>query len=195
MPGRILVVIGGSAGSLTPLTSVLQGLPASFSACVLIVVHSSPESAGGLAKVLSRSSHIPVTMATEGRPIERGIFVAPPNHHLIVTPGRMHVTLGPKENGFRPAVDPLFRTAAHAYESLVIGVILSGALDDGAYGMSEIKAAGGLTIVQDPGEADIDSMPRHAMRYVDLDYVVAAADIAPLLCRETAAPPHVGEVI
>ena len=188
MPGRDVVVIGGSAGSLAPLTVLLTDLPASFQACVLVVVHSSAESPGHLARILGRDSRVPVSLAVDGQPLERGVFVGPPDHHLIVTQGTMHVTLGPKENGFRPAIDPLFRTAAHSCGSRVIGVVLSGALDDGACGLNDIKANGGLTIVQDPDEAEIASMPRNAIDHVDVDFVLPAAAIAPLLCRETQTP-------
>src|SRR5262245_1321024 len=131
MPGRDLIVIGGSAGSLGPLTTLLQELPPSFPACVLVVVHGSPQSPGTLARVLDRTSHLSVAVALDGLSLRPGVFVAPPDQHLLVARGKMLLTLGPKENGFRPAIDPLFRTAATAYGSRVIGVILSGALDDG----------------------------------------------------------------
>src|SRR5262245_49959870 len=103
MPGRDVIVIGGSAGSLGPLTVLLTDLPASFQACVLVAVHSSAESPGYLARILDRDSRLPVSFAVDGQPLERGVFVAPPDHHLVVGPGGVHVTLGPKENGFRPA--------------------------------------------------------------------------------------------
>jgi two-component system chemotaxis response regulator CheB len=190
MPGRNLVVVGGSAGSLGPLITLLQGLPAECDACILVVVHSSPESTGRLAEILGRASQLPVSVAVDGEEIDRGVFVAPPNHHLIVSDGKMRVTLGPKENGFRPAIDPLFRTAASAYGDRVIGVVLSGALDDGAHGLGEIKSKEGLTIVQDPDEAEVATMPRSAMQHVDVDYVLPAVAIAPLLCRALQSAPE-----
>src|SRR5262245_33733544 len=101
MPGHNLIVIGGSAGSLGPLTAVLQDLPPSFPACVLVVVHGSPQSPGNLARVLERTSHLSVSVALDGMPLRPGIFVAPPDEHLLVARGRMLLTLGPKENGFR----------------------------------------------------------------------------------------------
>lgn len=188
MPGRDLVVIGGSAGGLASLITLVSGLPRSFPACVLVVLHSSSESEGNLARVLERTSHLPVSVAVDGQAIEPGIFVAPPDHHLVVTPGQVRVTHRPKENGFRPAIDPLFRTAAAAYESRVIGIVLSGGLDDGTYGLQEVKAKGGLAIVQDPDDAEVTSMPRSAITHVDVDYVLPAAAISPLLARETQSP-------
>ncbi len=196
-PERDLVVIGGSAGSLAPLTTVIGALPASFRACVLVVVHSPAEPTGNLTRILERVSHLPVAIAKDEQEIQPGIFLARPDQHLIVTsPGQIRLTSGPKENGFRPAIDPLFRTAAKACGSRVIGVILSGALDDGVYGLREIKARDGLTIVQDPDEAEISAMPRAALAHVEVDYVLPAAAIAPLLRRETVlrqGEPTMGE--
>jgi two-component system chemotaxis response regulator CheB len=163
----------------------VEGLTVPFPACILVALHSSPDTTGHLARILSRVTRNPVSVATHDRSLEPGIFVAPRDHHLVVTPGLMQVTHGPKENGFRPAIDPLFRTAAAAHESRVIGLLLSGALDDGVYGLREIKTRGGLVVVQDPDEAEIPSMPRSAIAHVDVDYVLAAAAIPPLLARET----------
>jgi two-component system, chemotaxis family, protein-glutamate methylesterase/glutaminase len=190
LSGRDLIVVGGSAGALAPLTTIIQGLPVSFSACLLVVLHSPPENAGNLAQILSRVTSIPVATASHDQPIGSGILVAPRDHHVLVTPGLIHVTRGPTENGFRPAIDPLFRTAAHAYGERVIGVLLSGALDDGVYGLREIKARGGLVVVQDPDEAEIPTLPRKAIAHVDVDHVLAAVAIAPLLARETELPQH-----
>ena len=138
------------------------------------------------------SSHLPVVIAKDEQDIEPGIFLARADQHLIVTaPDQIRSTSGPKENGFRPAIDPLFRTAAKTCGSRVIGVILSRALDDGVYGLREIKARDGLTIVQDPDEAEIPGMPRAALAHVDVDYVLPAAAIVPLLLGETV--PRKGE--
>jgi len=143
---------------------------------------------GTLSKILGRSSQLPISIADDGQPMQPGVFVAPVDHHLIVTPDAMRVTRGPKENGFRPAIDPLFRTAAQAYGPRVVGVLLSGALDDGVYGLSEIKAHGGLAIVQDPDDAEIPSLPRNAIARVAVDHVLTAAAIASLLATETRFP-------
>src|SRR5262245_41214752 len=103
MPGHDVIVVGGSAGSLRPLTTLVQGLPPSFSACVLGVVHGSSEHPGSnLARILKRTSHLPVSVAVDGLPLRPGVFVAPPDRHIVVADGQMLVTLGPKENGFRP---------------------------------------------------------------------------------------------
>ena len=193
MRGRDLIVVGGSAGSFAPLSTLVRALPSSLQACVLIVVHSSSESMGTLSKILGRSSQLPISIAEDGQSIEPGVFVAPVDQHLIVTPEAVRVTRGPKENGFRPAVDPLFRTAAEAYGPRVIGVLLSGALDDGVYGLSEIKAHGGLAIVQNPDDAEIPSLPRNAIAHVAVDHVLTAAAIASLLAMETRFPRE-GEV-
>lgn len=189
MPTRDLIVVGGSAGSLTPLDTVITGLPGSLQACVIVVVHSSSDSAANLARILQRHSQLPVSIASDESPIEAGIIVSPPDRHIIVTPGQIRVVLGPKENGFRPAIDPLFRTAAHVYGERVIGVLLSGGLDDGVYGLREIKANHGLTIVQDPEGAEVASMPRNAISHVDIDHILQPEAIAPVLIRESRPRP------
>jgi two-component system chemotaxis response regulator CheB len=169
---------------------LIAELPQAFPACLLVVVHSSAESDGNLARILSRASRLPVSIATDRHSIEPGIFVAPPDHHLLVAQGHIRVTHGPKENGFRPALDPLFRTAAQIYGSRVVGVLLSGALDDGVYGLREIQTRGGLVIVQDPDDAEIPNLPRSAINHVVVDHVLTAAAIAPLLAREIGLPPQ-----
>src|SRR5262245_5945334 len=187
MPQRDLVVIGASAGGLQPLTTIIERLPADLQACVLIVVHTRADGSGVLPSILGRVGNLPVTFARDGDVLQRShIFVARPDFHLIVTPTSLRVLHGPRENGFRPAVDPLFRTAGRALDNRVIGVVLSGALDDGTYGLNVIKHHGGVTVVQDPDEAVISSMPRSAIQHVDVDYVLPAEDIAPLLAQLTS---------
>jgi two-component system chemotaxis response regulator CheB len=168
--------------------TLVKDLDVSFPACMLIVIHSSSKGLSNLARLLEGSTPLPVSLAEDGQPIDHGIFIAQPDRHLIITAGRMRVTHGPKENGFRPAIDPLFRTAAAAYGPRVIGIVLSGGLDDGTSGLMQIKARGGLAIVQDPAEARVRSMPESAMTFVDVDYVLPAAAIAPLLQQEARAP-------
>src|SRR4051812_41676067 len=154
MPGHDLIVMGASAGGVQALSELLQDLPPDLPAAILIVVHTSPTSPGILPQILDRMGPIPVAHAQHEEPIEPGhAYVAPPDHHLLVKDGEIFLSRGPRENGFRPAVDPLFRTAARAYGPRVVGVVLSGGLDDGAEGLLYIKRAGGYAIVQDPNEA------------------------------------------
>ena len=123
------------------------------------------------------------------------ILVAPPDYHVLVARGRVVLNRGPRENGFRPAIDPLFRTAASAYRGRVMGVILSGALDDGTYGMKVIKDAGGVTVVQDPDEAPIPSMPLSVIEHVAVDHVASTAAMPELIARLTARGTSKGTVM
>jgi two-component system chemotaxis response regulator CheB len=189
MSQRDMVVIGGSAGGLQALATIVQALPAGLRASVLIVMHSSSNGQGVLPQILERISSLPATFATDGQVLARGrIYIAPPDFQLIVRPNRLALVHGPRENGFRPAVDPLFRTAAREHGPRVIGVILSGALSDGTYGLSVIKHHGGIAVVQEPTDAIIPSMPQSAIRYVDVDHVLPAAEIGPLIERLTREP-------
>jgi two-component system chemotaxis response regulator CheB len=173
-----VVVIGASAGGLQALSAVLRPLPQDLRAGVLVAMHGAPHGSGVLAEILARTTALPVAFARNGDPIEPGrVYVARPDCHLIVTPGGLGVVHGPRENGFRPAIDPLFRTAARELGPRVIGVILSGALADGTFGLSVIKHHGGVAIVQDPEDAIIASMPLNAIRYVNVDRVLPAAEI------------------
>jgi two-component system chemotaxis response regulator CheB len=179
-----VVVIGASAGGLPALTAIIQQLSPSTNAVVLVVMHTRTEGNGMLPAILGRSTSLPVALARDREIPRHGhIYVAPADLHLIVTNGRLRVLHGPRENGFRPAIDPLFRTAARVWTSRVIGVVLSGALDDGTNGLSTIKHFGGIAIVQDPEEAIIASMPRRAIEKVDVDYVLRAGDIGAMVDR------------
>jgi two-component system chemotaxis response regulator CheB len=193
-----IVVIGASAGGLEALTDVVAGLPEDLCAAVLAVIHTRPEGTSYLPRILSRVSNLPVSFALNGAPLEPGtIVIAPPDMHLLIRDGVIELGHGPKENGFRPAVDPLFRSAARIYGRTVMGVILSGALDDGTYGLKVIKKSGGTTVVQDPDEAAHPGMPLSALRFVDVDHVARAAGITELIverCRTSAgAPPPIAE--
>lgn len=173
-----VVVIGGSAGGLQALTSIVSHLPATLPACLLVVIHSSSNGTRVLPQILARSTQLSVAFASTGDPIEPGrIYIAPSDFHLVMAADGLRVVHGPRENGFRPAVDPLFRTAARQLGPRVIGVVLSGALSDGTYGLSVIKHYGGTTIVQDPEDAIISSMPRSALNHVDVDHVLPAREI------------------
>src|SRR5688500_17005718 len=149
MPTRDLVVVGASAGGVEALRELARSLPRDFPAAVCIVVHIPADAPSMLPAILSRSGPLPATHARDGEPIKPGrIYVAPPNSHLLVKPEAAWVIYGPKENGHRPAIDPLFRSAARAYGSRVIAVVLSGNLNDGSQGLAVVKEYSGLAIVQ-----------------------------------------------
>jgi len=179
-----IIVIGASAGGVEALRALAAGLPADLAAAVFVVLHTSAESPGMLAGILDRSGPLPAVAARDRERIQPGrIYVAPPDHHLIVEPGVVRATRGPRENRFRPAIDPLFRSAAQTYGPRVVGVILTGYLDDGTAGLWTVKQLGGTAVVQDPADALVDSMPLSALRHVDVDYCLPLAEIAPLLAR------------
>ena len=151
-------------------------------------MHTAPDSPGVLAEILSRSGPLPATSPDDREKLLPGhIYVAPPNRHLVLEPGAVRVTKGPRENRFRPAIDPLMRSAAQVYGPAAIGVILTGSLDDGTAGLRVIKQLGGTAIVQDPSTALFPSMPASATRNVDVDYLVPLEQIAPLLVELTSA--------
>lgn len=169
MTKRNIIVIGTSAGGVEALCELTKHLPEKLDASVFVVLHIGDESI--LAEVLSRSGKLPAVTATHNKRYERGcIYVAPPQHHLSIKNGVTILSRGPRENGHRPAVDVLFRSAARAHRSKVIGVVLSGRRDDGAAGLYSIKARGGVAIVQDPQEALAPNMPRSALEMVDVDF-------------------------
>ena len=192
MARKDIVVIGASAGGMGALEKLAAGLPADLPAALFVVWHLAPGVKSVLPSVLTRAGPVPAMHPKDGDPIVPGrIYVAPNDHHLLVEKGYMRVTKGPKENRFRPAVDPLFRSAAYIYGSRVIGVVLSGALDDGTAGLWAIKLRGGTAVVQDPADAIHRSMPISALDNVEVDYRLPVADIGPLLgrlAREEAAP-------
>jgi two-component system chemotaxis response regulator CheB len=180
-----IVLIGGSAGSIHALRVILDGLPADFPAPVLVVSHIGARESI-LPALLERHAALPVRHAHQGDPIVAGeVLLAPPDLHLtVVREGeRGHVLLsrGPRENHARPAIDPLFRSAAAAYGPQAIGVVLSGYLDDGTVGLQAIKAGGGIAVVQDPADAEVPDMPGSALQYTQVDHVCRAQDIAPTL--------------
>src|SRR5690242_679845 len=159
-----IVVIGTSAGGIEALRALAAALPHGFPGSILAVQHTSPDSPGVLAEILSRSGPLPATCVTDSEIIRPGrIYVPAPDHHLLVQSGVARATRGPKENRFRPAVDPLFRSAAQSYGPRVVGVILTGSLDDGTAGLFAVKKLGGTAIVQDPQDALFPSMPLSAL--------------------------------
>jgi two-component system, chemotaxis family, protein-glutamate methylesterase/glutaminase len=182
LPRRELVVIGASAGGVEALKDVVSGLPADLPAALCVVLHIAPTSPSALADILSRAGRLPCRQAEDGTPLRHGtIVVAPPDHHLIVEDNVARLSVGPRENGHRPSVDVLFRSAAAARHDQVVGVVLSGTRDDGAAGLAAIKASGGAAIVQDPDEAMYSGMPANALAHVAADAVVPSALIAQTL--------------
>jgi len=187
MPSKHIVVIGASAGGLETLRDLVARLPADFAAPIVIVVHLAPDSPEVLPDILSRSGPLPAVHVRNGDRLSAGrIYVAPADRHVVVEPGRLRLTRGPRENRFRPAVDPLFRSAAQVYGPLAIGVVLTGNLDDGTAGLWAIKQLGGVAIAQQPDDALFRSMPESAIRHVRVDYIVAAREVPELLVRLTS---------
>jgi two-component system chemotaxis response regulator CheB len=183
-----IVVIGTSAGGIEALRELVGGLPADFPAAVFVVLHTSPDSPGILASILERAGELSAVCVSKAEAIKPGcIYVARPDHHLVIARGLARATRGPKENRFRPAVDPLFRSAAQAYGARVIGIILTGGLDDGTVGLAAVKKLGGTAIVQDPQDALAPSMPLSALAHVEVDHCVPLAQMAALLTRLTTA--------
>jgi two-component system, chemotaxis family, protein-glutamate methylesterase/glutaminase len=189
MFARDLIVVGTSAGGVEALQVIARALPGDLAAAVLIVMHTSPEGPSLLPDILGKVAALDVAMAVDAAPLEHGrIYVAPPGHHLLVKGNHIRLSRGPKENRSRPAIDPLFRTAAAAYGPHVVGVILTGMLDDGTAGLAAVKECGGTLVVQAPEEALYPSMPTSALQHVGADFVLPLAEIAPLLARLVAQP-------
>jgi two-component system chemotaxis response regulator CheB len=182
MARRDVVVIAASAGGIEALRQVLGGLPANFDGVILVVLHIPAEGGRSLAAILDRAGHLPATTAIDGEPLKAGrIYVCAPDHHLLLGDGHVHVRRGPRENGHRPAADPLFRSAARYYGARVIAVVLSGTLSDGTAGLRFVRREGGIAIVQEPRDALYDGMPTRALKDVGADHVVPARAIGPLL--------------
>ena len=192
MTNRNIVVIGGSAGAQRALKVLVTALPGTLEAAVFVVLHVQPTDQNWLAERLAQVAVLQVH-TPEDEPISNGtLYVATPDHHLMLSPGRVYSSHGPRENLWRPAIDVLFRSAAVSHSSAVIGVLLSGELDDGTSGIQAIKACGGQVIVQNPGAADHRTMPDVALANASVDYCVDADEMAPLIARlvsEPAPPP------
>ncbi|WP_102960837.1 chemotaxis protein CheB [Mangrovicella endophytica] len=189
---RDIIAIGGSTGSGAVLKKLVAALPGDLEASIFVSTHIPPSGANFLSDILSSNAHLPVSQAIDGQPIERGcIYVAAPDRHLLVTGETIRLGLGPRENMARPAIDPLFRSAALAFGSRAVGVVLTGLLNDGASGLSAIKACGGTTVVQHPLDAEADEMPLAALEATHVDYVASADDLAGTLAeviRSDAGP-------
>ncbi|MDA9544950.1 glutamate methylesterase [Bradyrhizobium sp. CCBAU 45321] len=193
MSNRDIIVIGGSAGATQPLKQILSRLPPDLPAAVFIVLHIPAQGIGILSTVARSAGPLPVRQAENGMEIEPGqIYLAAPDHHLLLSRDRVLLGRGPRENLVRPAIDALFRSAAIAYGPRVIGVLLSGLLSDGAAGLNAIKRCGGMAVVQDPTDAVSDEMPRRAMEETTVDLCVPGAsmgDVLSELAREQAGAP------
>ncbi|MBD2753397.1 chemotaxis protein CheB [Spirosoma validum] len=184
MAKRDIIVIGASAGGVYALKELVATLPADFKASIFVVLHISPHSPSYLPDILNASGPLKTVHPKDGELILPGhIYVAPPDHHLLVEYDQVIVKRGPKENRFRPSIDALFRSAAYTYGPRVIGVVLTGMLDDGTSGMWSIKRLGGTCIIQEPEEAMYSSMPDNVLNYVDVDYSLPIAGIASSLIQ------------
>jgi two-component system, chemotaxis family, protein-glutamate methylesterase/glutaminase len=188
--GRNIIVVGTSAGGLEALDELIGQLPKDLGASLLIVQHMAPPNSGeALMRRLSRHKLFAVKLAKDGERVKPGrIYIAPPDHHLLLKTDKVLVRKGARENRSRPAVDPLFRSAAVAHGSRVIGVILTGMLDDGTAGLVAIKRCGGVTVVQDPNDAAYPGMPQSALDNLKVDFCVPIAEMGQLLATLVAKP-------
>lgn len=193
MAGRDIIVIGASAGGVETLAAVVGGLPPGFPASLFVVRHFPAGARSVLPDILSRSGPLLATHAKNGEEFHPGhIYVAPPDHHLLLTPGgKTRLTREARENHHRPAIDPLFRSAARHYGPRVVGVILTGGLADGVAGLMAVRSAGGVAVVQDPRDARVAALPQNATELAGADRVAAAADLPALLTELVLdRPPH-----
>ncbi|MBN8229579.1 chemotaxis protein CheB [Corallococcus macrosporus] len=184
-----ILVIGASTGGVEALSLLVRHLPRDLAATVMVVLHVSSQHRSYLPEILTRSGPLPAHHPQDGERLEQGrIYVAPNDRHLLVESGCVRVVKGPKENGHRPAVDPLFRSAASAYGPRVVGVVLTGALDCGTSGLLAVKKEGGVAVVQDPRDAFCPDMPRSALEFVAVDHCVSMDEMAPLLTQLVSRP-------
>lgn len=181
-----IIVVGASAGGITALTQFLNSLQKDLVASIFIVLHIPSSSPSNLPAILSRAGLHKVVHPRDGDPVKPGlIYVAPPDHHMLLEDSRVLVKKGPEENRFRPSIDALFRSAAYVYGPRAIGIVLSGLLNDGTSGLWSIKRLGGKTMIQLPADADYPSMPINALEYVDVDYIMPASEMGMLLNKLT----------
>jgi two-component system chemotaxis response regulator CheB len=184
-----IVVVGASAGGVEALSRLAADLPADLPAAVFVVLHLPEHATSVMPAILNRAGPLRALHPVDGAPIEPGrIYIAPPGAHMLVMAGQVALVHGAKEKGHRPAINPLFRSAALAYGSRVIGVILSGTLDDGTAGLAAVKARNGLAVVEDPQSARYRSMPQNALAQVEADRVVPLAEIGHAITEFVARP-------
>src|SRR5688572_27922782 len=183
------IVVGASAGGITAVRTFLNKLPETIPAAVFVTVHTSPDGPGLLAAVLNRATPLQVVSPDDGMQIRDGqVYVAPPDYHLIVDGRRVRLPHGPREHRFRPAIDPLFRTAAQHFGARTIGVVMSGHMADGTHGMSLIKTPVGDTLVQDPDEAEVPAMPHDALTHVSIDYALPFVEMSRVMIESLINP-------
>jgi two-component system chemotaxis response regulator CheB len=179
-----VIVVAASAGGFQPLRALVSGLPANLPAAVLVVLHIPASGGSSLPGILDRAGPLPAAAAVDGEPIQPGrVYVAPPDRHLLVIKDTVRISRGPRQNGVRPAADPLFRSAALYAGPQVTAVVLSGALDDGALGSATVERLGGRVVVQDPDEAEYGSMPRSAIAVTEHATVVATKALSDEVTR------------
>jgi two-component system chemotaxis response regulator CheB len=192
-----IIVIGASAGGYQALADLVASIPADRGIAIFAVLHMSKNSMGDVViQHLQKRTAIICKMGTDLETIQGGhLYLAPPDHHLMLKKGSMRVHNGPRENRWRPSIDVLFRSAAANYGSHVIGIILSGLLDDGTSGMSAIKRSGGVCIVQEPDEALYPDMPTNVLNMVDVDYRVPLSDMGYIVTDQVSKQPEVSSAI
>lgn len=184
MPRRDIVVIGASAGGVEALQHLVRHLPADFPGSIFVVLHISPRAKSFLPHLLSKSGPLPAEHPADGESIQPGrIYVAPPDHHLVIERGHVHLSMGPKEQHHRPCINVMFRSAALAYGDRVAAVVLTGELDDGTAGLWEVSRRGGVTVIQNPETASFPSMPLSALREMPANHIANVRDMGDLLTR------------
>lgn len=187
-----IVVIGASAGGVEAFSFLASQFPPDINAAIFMVLHVPHNATSLMPDILRRAGDLPAVHAASREPLRAGrIYVAPPDRHMILRDEMVCTTFGPRENGHRPAVDPLFRSAAEAYGERVIAVVLTGNLDDGTAGLGAVKAMGGVTIVQDPDDALYPGMPLNAIENIEVDHVLPLKEIVPTILQLVGQPaPH-----
>jgi len=195
MTAQNVFVIGASAGGVVALKRLVGALSPDLPAAIFVVLHVRSDTESLLPRILNSSGPLKAAHAVDDQIIENSkIYIAPPDHHLVLEKDRVRLTRGPKENRHRPAVDVLFRSAARAYGEQVVGVVLTGFLDDGTAGLMSIKLRGGVAVIQDPADAQYPAMPRSALENVDVDYCMPLDEIGPLIVQLAGTPNGADEI-